>query len=105
LTTISRFGAFSLDLQRLQKQFIERLEAASGKPVILQSDPKYAGHSTIKIATKDQPAHILLYKPEQESVLPYLVAYSPEDQRTAEHAEHTEISPLPSLISVPCHES
>ncbi|XZE35017.1 hypothetical protein SH501x_000500 [Pirellulaceae bacterium SH501] len=94
-----------MDLQRLQKQFIERLEAASGKPVILQSDPKFAGHPTIKIATKDQPAHVLLDKPEQESVLPYLVAYSPEDQRTTEHAEHTEISSLPSLVSVPCHES
>lgn len=44
-----------MDLQRLQKQFIERLEAASGKPVILQSDPKFAGHSTIKIATKKYP--------------------------------------------------
>ncbi len=75
---ICRFGVFSLDLQRLQKQFIELVEAASGKPVILQSDPKFAGHSTIKIATKEQPAHVLLYKPEQEPVLPYLVAYQCE---------------------------
>ena len=63
-----------MDLQRLQKQFIARVEAASGKPVILQSDPKFAGHATIKIATKEQPAHLLLYKPEQDSVLPYLFA-------------------------------
>ena len=70
--------SFSLDFRQLQKHFIERVEAASGKPVILQSDPKFAGHATIKIATKDQPAHLLLYKPEQESVLPYLVAYECE---------------------------
>lgn len=67
-----------MDLQQLQKQFIERVEAASGKPVILQCDPKFAGHATIKIANKEQPAHLLLYKPEQESVLPYLVAYQCE---------------------------
>lgn len=70
--------SFSLDLRQLQKQFIERLEVASGKPVILQSDPKFAGHATIKIASKDQPAHLLLYKPEQQEVLPYLVAYQCE---------------------------
>ena len=72
------FGAFSLDLRELQNQFIERVEAASGKPVILLSDPKFAGHATIKIATKDQPAHLLRYKPEQVEVLPYLVAYECE---------------------------
>jgi len=70
--------SFSVDLQHLQKQFIERVEAASGKPVILLSDPKFAGHATIKIATKDQPAHLLRYKPEQVEVLPYLVAYECE---------------------------
>jgi len=78
LTTICLFGAFSLDLRQLQTQFIERVEAASGKPVILQSDPKFAGHATIKIANKDQSAHLLLYKPEQVEVLPYLVAYECE---------------------------
>ena len=67
-----------MDLRQLQKQFIYRVEVASGKPVILQSDPKFAGHATIKIATKDQPAHVLLYKPEQETVLPYLVAFQCE---------------------------
>lgn len=67
-----------MDLRELQKQFIERVEAASGKSVILQSDPKFPGHASIRIATKEQPAHLLLYKPEQESVLPYLVAYQCE---------------------------
>ena len=67
-----------MNLRELQKQFIGRVEAASGKPLILQSDPEFAGHATIKIATNDQPAHLLRYKPEQESVLPYLVAYQCE---------------------------
>jgi hypothetical protein len=67
-----------LDLRQLQKQFIERVEVASGKPVILLSDAKFAGHATIKIASADQPAHLLRYQPEQESVLPYLVAYECE---------------------------
>ena len=67
-----------MGLRELQKQFIERVEDASGKPVILQSDSAFHGHATIKVATNDQPAHLLLYKPEQESVLPYLVAYQCE---------------------------
>ncbi len=71
-------GAFSLDFRVVQKHFLEKLEAASGKPVILQSDSTFHGHATIKLAAKDQPAHLLLYKPEQESVLPYLVAYQCE---------------------------
>ena len=67
-----------MGLRELQKQFIERVEDASGKPVILQSDSTFHGHATIKLAAKDQPVHLLLYKPEQESVLPYLVAYQCE---------------------------
>ncbi len=78
VTTTCLSGVFSLGLRELQKQFIERIEDASGKPVILQSDSTFHGHATIKLATKDQPAHLLLYKPEQESVLPYLVAYQCE---------------------------
>ena len=67
-----------MDLRELQKQFLERVETASGKPVILQSDSKFAGHATIKVAGKEQPAHLLLYRPEHESALPYLVAYQCE---------------------------
>jgi len=52
-----------LDLRQLQKQFIERVEAAIDKSAILQSEPKFSGHATIKIATKDEPAHLLRYKP------------------------------------------
>jgi hypothetical protein len=70
--------------------------------LILQSDPKFAGHSTIKIATKDQPAHVLLYKPEQESVLPYLVAYQCEFAlRTiqADPNKQFNLSSRPNMLS------
>jgi hypothetical protein len=68
----------------------------------VQSDPKFAGHSTIKIATKDQPAHVLLYKPEQESVLPYLVAYQCEFAlRTiqADPNKQFNLSSRPNMLS------
>jgi hypothetical protein len=82
-----------LSLIELQREFIRRVEAASGKPVILQSDPKFAGHATIKIATKDQPAHLLRYKPEQKEVLPYLVAYECESAlRTIEADPATQFN-------------
>jgi len=82
-----------LDLRQLQQQFIERVESASGKPVILQSDPNFAGHATIKIASMDQPAHLLLYKPEQESVLPYLLAFQCEFAlRTIQAATSTQFN-------------
>jgi hypothetical protein len=68
-------GVFPLDLIELQREFIGRVELASGKPVIMQCDPKFAGHATIRIARDDQPAHLLLHKQEHEAVLPYLVAF------------------------------
>ena len=64
-----------MDLSELQREFIDRVELASGKPVILQCDPEFAGHATIKIARDDQPAHLLLHKQEHDAVLPYLVAF------------------------------
>jgi hypothetical protein len=64
-----------LDLIELQREFIGRVESASGKPVIMQCDPKFAGHATIRIARDDQPAHLLLHKQEHDAVLPYLVAF------------------------------
>ena len=63
-----------LDLSELQREFIERVELASGKPVVMQCDPEFAGHATIRIARDDQPAHLLLHKQEHDAVLPYLVA-------------------------------
>jgi len=51
------------------------LEQASGKPVIVQSDKSFSAHATIKIAGPDRPAHVLLYKPQFEAELPYLVAF------------------------------
>lgn len=64
-----------MDLIELQREFIGRVELASGKPVIMQCDPKFAGHATIRIARDDQPAHLLLHKKEHDAVLPYLVAF------------------------------
>jgi hypothetical protein len=90
-----------LDLRRLQQQFIERVEEASGKPVVLLKDSKFAGHATIKIASKDQPAHLLRYKPEQESVLPYLVAYECESAlRTiqADPASQFNLASKPNML-------
>ena len=90
-----------MDLRRLQQQFIERVEEASGKPVILLKDSNFAGHATIKIASKDQPAHLLRYKPEQESVLPYLVAYECESAlRTiqADPASQFNLASKPNML-------
>ena len=71
-------GVFPLESKALQQPFLDRIEAASGKPVLLQCDSKFAGHATIKVATNEQPAHVLFYKPEKEAVLPYLVAFQCE---------------------------
>jgi hypothetical protein len=67
-----------LDLKDLQQYFIDRVEATSGKRIHLQSDPKFTGYETIRVATENQPAHVLLYKPAQKAVLPYLVAFQCE---------------------------
>ena len=53
----------------------EKLTAASGKPVLVHRDPNLDGHASIKIASDDAPAHLLRYKPEFESELPYLSAF------------------------------
>jgi len=42
-----------LDLRQLQQQFIERVEAASGKPVVLLADSKFAGHQSDTNGPKD----------------------------------------------------
>ena len=67
-----------MDLKELQQYFIDRVEATSGKNVLLQSDPKFTGHATIRVAKDNQPAHVLLYKPDHEALLPYLVAFQCE---------------------------
>jgi hypothetical protein len=64
-----------LDPNTTKMEFLKRVEDASGKPVIVTSDPKFSGHAVIRVAKADQPAHVLLYKSQHESVLPYLVAY------------------------------
>ncbi|MFM7926258.1 MAG: hypothetical protein ACKO9Q_00975 [Pirellula sp.] len=67
-----------MDIKELQKYFIDRVEATSGKHVLLQSDPKFPGHATIRVAQDNQPAHVLLYNPAHQAVLPYLVAFQCE---------------------------
>lgn len=64
-----------LDTTALQELFLQRVEEASGKPVLVQCDPQFSGHATIRIAKEDQPAHLFQYKPEHEAVLPYLTAF------------------------------
>jgi hypothetical protein len=51
------------------------LEEKSGRPVLLHRDSSVPGHASIKIASDDAPAHLLRYKPEFESELPYLSAF------------------------------
>lgn len=54
---------------------LQMLHEESGKPVVVQSDPKVSGHATIRLATGAQPAHILRYKPAHEALRPYLIAF------------------------------
>ena len=53
----------------------DELYAVSGKPVLVHKDPAAPGHASISIATDERPAHLLRYKPEFESDLPYLTAF------------------------------
>jgi len=53
------------------KSIEEKLKAASGKPVLVQRDSNCSGHASIKIASDGDAAHVLRYKPELESELPY----------------------------------
>lgn len=64
-----------MNTTELQNSFLKRVEHASGKPVLVQCDPNFAGHATIRIARHDQPAHLFQYKPEHEATLPYLTAF------------------------------
>ena len=53
----------------------EKLAAASGKSVLVQRDPKCSGHASIKIASDDDSAHMLRYKPELGCELRYFSAF------------------------------
>ena len=57
------------------KSIIDTLVEVSGKPVLVHRDPNFAGRASIKIASNDSPSHLLRYKPEFESELPYLSAF------------------------------
>lgn len=52
-----------------------KLTAASGMPVLVQRDPNCSEYASIKIASNDDAAHVLHYKPEFEAELPYLPAF------------------------------
>lgn len=53
----------------------DELHAVSGKPVLVHKDLTVPGYASIKIASQDSPAHLLRYKPQFESDLPYLSAF------------------------------
>jgi hypothetical protein len=57
------------------KSIEEKLAAASGKPLLVQRDSNCSGHASIRIASDEDPAHVLRYKPEFEPELPYLSAF------------------------------
>ena len=61
--------------QEAQNEVLKLVEEVSGKPVILQADPSLTFHATIKLATENAPAHVLLYKPQCEPDLSYLVCF------------------------------
>lgn len=54
----------------------DALYAVSGKPVLIHKDPTVAGYASIKIASEDSPAHLLRYKPQFESDLPYFQLFN-----------------------------
>ena len=64
-----------MDDKESSKAIQRLLEERSGKSVLTVADRTFSGYSTIRIAGPDSPAHVLLYKPEFESELPYLVAF------------------------------
>ncbi len=61
--------------QEASQAILSLVEEQTGKPVLLQSDNTFPGHATMKVAGTDSPAHVLRYKPEFETELPYLVAF------------------------------
>ncbi len=64
-----------MDDRESSKAIQKLLEERSGKSVITVADSTFSGYATIRVAGPDSPAHVLLYKPEFESELPYLVAF------------------------------
>ncbi len=54
------------------------LTTASGEPALVQRDPNFFGHASLKVAFGDASVHVPQYKPELESVVPYLSAFQPD---------------------------
>ena len=61
--------------QSSSQAVVDRLEAISGKPLIVRVDSEISGHATIRVAASDAPAHLLRYKPEHEPTRDYLIAF------------------------------
>jgi hypothetical protein len=86
----------------IKNQLLENFHRVSRKPVIVQSDDKFSGHATLKLAKDGQPAHVLLYKSSFQAELPYLVAFQCLlALRTieADDARRFDLASKPSLIS------
>jgi hypothetical protein len=64
-----------MDPCEAERSIRQALEQSSGKSVLVVEDPECPGYASIKIASVDDPAHLLRYKPEFESDLPYLSAF------------------------------
>jgi len=58
-----------------QQRALNALEELSGKPVVLQEDPRLANLARIQIATAARPVHVLSYNPAAVQLLPYLVCF------------------------------
>lgn len=58
-----------------QQTALAAVERASGRPVILDADPKLPNEAVIRMATGAAPAHVLKYRTAAEPDLPYLICF------------------------------
>jgi len=54
---------------------LAKVEAASGKQVLVQPWTELRSHATIRIASDDDQVHIMTFNPKAEYLLPYLAAF------------------------------
>ncbi len=54
---------------------LAKVEAASGKQVLVQPWTELRSQATIRIASDYDPVHILTFNPKAEYLLPYLVPF------------------------------
>ena len=60
---------------KAQQRALNDLEELSGKPVVLQEDPRLPNLARIQIASAPRPVHVLNYSPGAVPELPYLVCF------------------------------